>query len=168
MNKKICFMAMALFVGSVFVSSCSDDDDNTPAPEETQLIRNYIGTTMGSSQHFQDMPSTSSDTVFVSAAKKNSSNFDVVFKSEFWGNASFENVQAKKVNGVFELSDTEGTITMPQRRPGVEEVTYKDYPATLKGSKVQLQSGKVITFDFIIEANLGERAGIYKLELKNN
>jgi len=168
MNKKISLMALALLVGAAFVSSCTDDDESTPVSEESRLVRFYTGTTMGSSVHFQNMPSTSSDTVYVRAAKANSSNFDIVFKSDFWGDATFENVSAKKVDGVYQLSDTEGTINMPQRRPGMEEVTYKDYPATLKGSTIRLQDNQVSAFDFVIEANLGERAGIYVLELKNN
>lgn len=168
MNRKITFMALALLLGSAFVGSCSNNDEPDPVPEETLLIRNYTGFAVGNSQHFQNMLSTTSDTVSISPAKLNSSNFDIIFKSGFWGNAKFENVSFQKVDGVFQLADTKGLISMPQRRPGVEMVTYNDYPATLKGSTIHLSQHRISAYDFVIEANLGERAGVYTLELKSN
>lgn len=168
MNRKITFMALALLLCTGFMSSCKSDDEPAPVPEESLLIRAYVGTTIGSSQHFQDMPSTSSDTIYVTAGKANSTKFDIKYQSAFWGNATFETVGFKKVNGIYELDSTTGTFSMPQRTPGATEVKYKDYPATLRNSTIKLltSDGRQCAFSFTIDVNLGERAGIYTLVLE--
>ena len=171
MNKKLAILSLSMLLCTGFAASCGDKDDPSPIPEESMLIGYYTGTTVGNSIHFEglSMPNVT-DTVFVRAAVKNSLNFDVEYRSSYWGTATFENVSATKVNGVYELAEATGTISMPKRTPGAETVTYNEYPATLTASTIQLlpaDSGRGAAYSFTIEANLGERAGIYKLTLTN-
>ena len=163
-------MALFLMLGASFISSCNDDDDSTPISEESTLIGYYAGFTTGSSTHFQNlkMPNVT-DTVIVAASAKNNTNFDITYKSAYWGTALFENVQLVKssnANAWEVKASTEGTIKMPYRNPAATEVTYKDYQATLASGTISSTATKGTNWEraqFTIEANLGERAGIYTL-----
>ena len=170
MKTKIAFLTLALICSVGFVMSCDDDDNPVPVPEKSTLIKAYTGTTSGSSAHFQNlkMPNVV-DTIYVSASLINSFNFNILYCSSYWGEANFPNVPAEKINGLnawgFE-TDIEGVIKMPYRNPSAKEVTYKEYPATLKLGRISSSASKGTAWDraeFTIEANLGERAGIYTL-----
>lgn len=165
MKKSFALIGLILLACAAFVVSC--DDDEPTQPEESQLINTYYGLTTGSSQHFQGLidPERQTDIVTVTASTVNSSNFDVVYDSPYWGKATFKNVKATKFANAWTFSDAEGVISMPRRTPGVTEVTYNEYPATLTNSQVVLSTGKadVTTATFTVNANLGERAGIYTL-----
>lgn len=166
MKKSFALIGLILMACAAFVVSC-DDDEPTKVPEESQLINDYQGLTVGSSQHFQGLidPERQTDIVTVAASTVNSSNFDIVYDSPYWGKATFKNVKATKFANAWTFSDAEGVISMPRRTPGVTEVTYNEYPATLNNSQVVLSTGKgdVTTATFTVNANLGERAGIYTL-----
>lgn len=167
MNKNLFFLAVAL-AGSLVCSSCkSDDNEDSVPPEHSLLIGTYLGVTTGSSQHFEGltMPNVT-DTVFVTAAARNSSNFDILYVSSYWGEASFSNVSAEKADGKWVFADAEGVIRMPNRNPNrASEVVFNEYPATLTASSVTLQGTRVDDYTFTVNANLGERAGVYTMVL---
>ena len=168
MKKTIALLGLILLATSGFFISCDDEDKPAPVPEESLLINTYYGLTTGSSIHFVGLvdPDRQTDIVTVTASETtNSSNFDIVYDSPYWGKATFTNVKATKVNGAWTFADAEGTISMPRRTPGAE-VTYNEYPATLTNSLVTfIKQGKTstTTSTFTVNANLGERAGIYTL-----
>lgn len=167
MKTKFAFLALALVCSLGCLCSCDDDDKPAPVPEESLLINAYYGLTTGSSAHFAGLvdPDRQTDIVTVAASATNSSNFDIVYDSPYWGKATFTNVKATKVDGAWTFADADGTISMPRRTPGAE-VTYNEYPATLTNSQVAfIQQGKTstTTSTFTVNANLGERAGIYTL-----
>lgn len=165
MKKNLLLLAIAL-VGGLLFTGCKNNDDDTSAPESSTLIANYLGATTGNSQHFQGlkMPNVT-DTVFVSAAVQNSSNFDIRYKSSYWGEATFADVPAQKVDGKWVFGEAQGTIKMPNRNPNGGGTTYNEYPATLTASAIgpEQANGKWKTATFTVNANLGERAGIYTM-----
>lgn len=166
----LALMAIALTATTMMFTACGDDDDPAPVPEKSLLIGLYEGTIMGTSQHFSDMPSTSPDTIIVTASAENSAAFDIEIRSAFWGNGTFSNVAAAKDNsGVWHFNEAEGTFNMPKRTPGVTEITYSSYPATLSVAEVLLLTtdGSKKLYSFNVDVNLGERAGIYSLSLTN-
>ncbi len=163
-------MVIAVTATTMMFTACGDDDDPVSVPEESLLIGLYDGTIMGNSPHFSNMPSTSPDTIIVTASAENSAAFDIEIRSAFWGNGTFSNVAAAKDNnGVWHFNETEGTFNMPKRTPSVTEITYNSYPATLSAAEVQLLStdGSKKLYSFNVDVNLGERAGIYSLSLTN-
>lgn len=127
------------------------------------IIRSYAATTLGSSAHFQDLSSTSTDIITISVNTSDASLYDIEYRSDFWGYVTFTNVEATNDDNIYHFSETSGIISMPTRRPGIEEVAYKDYPAILKQSFVELSQAEIESFSFTIEADLGETAGIYTL-----
>lgn len=160
-------MLAACSISSVFVSCGDDEEDINIGPEAYKFAGTYLGTTSGSSMHFENltMPDVI-DTVIITVAVANDRNYDIRYKSSYWGEATFENVPINNQNGVdgVMFAEVEGKIIMPKRTPNAE-VTYSEYPATLKLGKI----ANPITYDqwndvaFTIDANLGERAGIYTL-----
>ena len=166
MKKNLPFLAIA-FVGGLLLSGCkNDDNEDTVAPESSTLTGRYIGVTTGSSQHFQglSMPNVT-DTVFVSTSAQNSETFDIRYKSAYWGEATFANVSAQKVNGTWLFGEAAGTIMMPNRNPNGGSTTFNEYPATLTASSIGAQqaNGSWQTATFTVNANLGERVGIYTM-----
>lgn len=159
-------MVLAL-TGIISFNSCSSSDDG-PIIETKFLTNVYSGNAIGNSQHFQNMPSTTTDSVIVTPVDEEYLKFNIEFRSGFWGNAIFQNVTVRPIDqGVYQFDATEGTILMPNRGQGAAndgEVSFKEYPAKLTNSTVILAGTK---FSFTVEADLGERAGIYAITLSN-
>ncbi|MBO4907073.1 MAG: hypothetical protein J5486_08600 [Bacteroidaceae bacterium] len=164
MKKHIISFLFLFMAGFSILSfnSCSEDDG--PINEASFIVNTYKGIAIGNSQHFSNMPSTSTDAIIVESTSEDYSSFSVTFKSEFWGNATFENVKVIREEEGYRFEDTEGVFSMPNRTPNATEVTYKEYPATLSNSTIILLGN---VFNFTIDVNLGEHAGIYTINLTN-
>ena len=157
-------MAVAMFSFAAF-SSCSSNDD--PVNESNFLANTYKGTTYGTSQQFQNLPSTSEDVVTISNANEDATVFNIDYSSDFWGSVSFKNVGLYAAStGQFTFNQAEGTFRMPKRMgaQATGDVEYGEYPAKLVTAMVHLLGNKYM---FRIQVDLGERAGTYDLIMTN-
>jgi len=152
MNRKISLLAVALMLGTAFVSSCKDDDDD-PQPTidpVVSLAGTYEGWTWGSNAYAAYIPSEGDKLTIVSLGSDASGNstVDLVYESETWGKTSIKAVSVTKNDTAYifskpitatlrqdrsawDFSAQVDSIAMPNRNPDSSEQTVNNYPIVL-------------------------------------
>ncbi len=152
MNRKISLLAVALMLGTAFVSSCKDDNDD-PQPiidPVVSLAGSYEGWTWGSNAYAPYIPSEGDKLTIVSLGSDASGNstVDLVYESATWGKTTIKAVNVTKNDTAYifskpitatlrqdrsawDFSAQVDSIAMPDRNPESSEHPVRNYPIVL-------------------------------------
>ena len=117
------------------------------APAEKVIAKQYGGWSNANAAYFQNM-ATDKDTVTITV--NDDATLKVIYKSETWGEGTFENVKVTTGTDEYTLSETNGKVLMP----GMGGGEPKEYEAVLKSGTI-MADGKTYTLEISIPAVMG-------------
>jgi hypothetical protein len=121
---------MIALLAMLTMASCGSDDDDPVINPATRVANSYVCTGAATFKYIPT-PMASEDTIDIAANNDGSCN--IVYRSNVWGKAKFENV-ALTVNGEKYVVTGAGKVSM-----GMHGAAPKDYDAEITGT---IENGK--------------------------